>query len=377
MGVVDIAKELIKFKTENPPGNELACAKFIKDLLEKSGIESEVQPFVGERGNAIGRIGPSSPGLLLEGHIDVVSAGDLSLWNTDPFVGVVKDGRLYGRGSADMKGACACMVQAALNLRGEKFRRRLTLAFTAGEEVDFLGAFALVDSGKVSDSASTYAIVGEPTLMKVVIGHKMGTRVRVTFFGKSSHGSKPELGINAIEKATRFISSLDEVRDALARNKHPFLDKGTVSVNIINGGVKSNVVPETCTVVMDCRRVPGQSTDYLLGLLNNLISKLKAEDRDFSCKVELAEPSRKYYSLPFLEIGSDHEFVRSLTKLGADIGYVPYGTEAPVYASVGIPSVVFGPGSIDQAHTANEFIDISELEKGVGLYERAIRAHCL
>lgn len=375
MGVVDIAMELIRINTEGPPGNEEPCARYIRDLMEDMGLLAEVQGVAPNRANAIGKLGVGKgPGLLLSGHIDVVPAGDLERWTvTGPFDPVVKEGKLYGRGAADMKGPDACILQAVKNLYGERFKRQLTLVFTAGEEfAGFDGARKVMEEGKVTPGEARYGIVGEPTELKLIRAHKGTAGFSITFWGRSAHGSTPHLGVNAVEKAVDFILALRRLKEDLAQTRDELLGITTMSLNLIKGGVKSNIVPESCSITIDCRRIPQQPTEMIYGRVKELIQALAEKDKEFKATFK-PRPG-----FPPLYIPAESEIVKVLEEMiGEKAIGIAYMTEAVVYTEGGIPTVVLGPGSIAQAHTANEFITLKQLERGVKIYEDIIRRFCL
>lgn len=210
MELLELASSLISFNTGAPPGNEEECARFIGDFLHDlhiEGAEVELRRFAEGRSNLMATFGESPPGLLLAGHMDVVPVEDPGAWSSPPFEARVSNGRLYGRGSADMKSGLAAMLAAIASTKGRRLKRSLNFVATAGEEVGFDGLEALVHDGSLRQVRARCGVVGEPTEMKVVRAHRGGLTCRVIFDGHSAHAGDPSLGINSIEKCAVFLRS--------------------------------------------------------------------------------------------------------------------------------------------------------------------------
>jgi succinyl-diaminopimelate desuccinylase len=376
MTVEKTTSELIKFQTESPPGNEEACARFIMDYvndLKIEGCEVEIDRFEPGRANVIARMWPrESKGLLLSGHIDTVPVGDAGLWSVAPFGGEISGDRLYGRGAADMKGGLASMMTALKSAKGSKLRRSLTLVGTAGEEVGDDGLQGLVQRGLVDRDSALYGVVGEPTELRVVRAHKGGTYYEITVKGRSGHASRPDLGVNAVENASAFIVEIVAWRKELAKTLDPDLGPTVLSATVINGGTKNNVIPDSCRFVIDCRRIPAHRTSFLSEGLDDIVRRLRERDPAFEADIRLL--------LDFdpLSIRRDHEIVRLAEEVtGTTATVAPYGTEAFFYSGIGIPTLVLGPGSIQQAHIVDEFVDLRQLNGAVSIYSELIRKVCL
>ncbi|GBC71348.1 Acetylornithine deacetylase [Candidatus Calditenuaceae archaeon HR02] len=374
--VEELAAQLVSFPTEMPPGNEEECAAYLRDYFNDLHIEGsvvEMHRFADKRANLVVRIGPSGKaGLLLSGHLDVVPAGDPTLWDTPAFEPKIREGRLYGRGAADMKGGVAAMVKAIETFKNKELERGIIFVATAGEEMGFDGLKALIRDGKLKDNDALYGVIGEPTELRPVRAHKGGTIFKITFHGRSAHSSRPDLGINAIENAAHFIVELINMRKRLGEIQDPDLGASVLSTTIIEGGIKENVIPESCQVVVDCRRIPSHSREYIYSKLEELASSLR--ERLPTLQLTIAE----ILSYDPLNTPIDHPLVKLCEEItGQASETAPYGTEGSLYQKLNIPTIILGPGSVKQAHIPNEYVEIKQLHQAQSLYEELIRRICL
>jgi acetylornithine deacetylase ArgE len=375
MSAIETAKTLISYDTSGPPTKELPLARWIKDYLEDIGATTEIQVVDKDRANVIGKMGEGrGSGLLLSGHIDVVLAGDPNLWKvTTPFEGVVKKDKLYGRGACDMKGPDATLLEAAKALSKENYKRQLTLSFTAGEDTGGWYVSKVIEEGKVTKRDARMGIIPEPSMMEIIRTHKGAGHVKIMVQGKAAHSSRPELGINAISKASDLLQEICKLQKTLNKKPHPFLGPTTVECTLINGGFKSNTIPDQCTLDINTRLIPGHddpavSRDWFV----NMIGKLKKRDPQFKAEIRDLTTRRP------LDVPEDSEVVQLLTKmLQRQPTGAPYYTEAVNYTAAGIPTVICGPGNIDQAHTPDEYIALKQLELGVKTFKEIIRQVCL
>jgi succinyl-diaminopimelate desuccinylase len=375
MEAEELAQALIGFNTEIPPGNEEPCARYLHDHIKDlrlDGCVSDLHLFEPGRANLIVRMGPEEEGLLTSGHLDVVPAGKAENWTSPAFEGRIRAGRLYGRGAADMKAGVAALVKALESLRGEKLRRRLVFVATAGEEVGYDGMKSLIRDKKIVPGDAKYAVVAEPTEMKVIRGHRGGITMNVIFRGRSAHASRPEFGINAVENCSRFIRELSSVRKEFGALRHPDLGSTIITPTVIQGGTKSNVVPESCVLTIDSRTIPQHSNESVLAATRLLVARLHREDPNFRAKVEAMFQSHH------LLVPKEESFVRLMEGIsGSSSTIAPYGTEAPFYQKLGMASLVFGPGSVRQAHIADEYVSVRDVRRATKIYEKLIRTTCL
>lgn len=375
MTVIEIAEELIRFDTSGPPTQEQPCAEWIRDFLDDAGFRTTLQVVEPGRANIIGKIGEDTePGLVLSGHIDVVLAGDPDLWKVSgPYEPVTKDGYLFGRGACDMKGPNACMLQMAKDYAREDFKRQLTLVFTAGEDTGGWFVNNVLDDKLVTPAEAKYCVIGEPSLMEIIPVHKGSGGADIMIHGKAAHSSKPELGINANQKAADFLYELRALQEELDKEQHPLLGPTTVECTLIEGGFKANIIPDQAKLTINFRLIPvHKEPEVSKGWFTSIIDKLSRNDPEFK-----AELTSHRASSP-LDVPLDSEIVITLKDiLGTEPVGAPYYTEAVSYTSSGIPAVICGPGSIDQAHTPDEYISLEQLGLGYKTYKELVKRTCL
>jgi acetylornithine deacetylase len=365
----ELLAKLVAFDTTSRNSN-LDCIAWIADYLAGFGIESRLSYDQDKRkANLFARIGPlDQPALVLSGHSDVVPV-DGQAWNTDPFSLVEQDGKLYARGSSDMKGFIACalaLVPKAVSLaKAGKLKRPLGLAFSYDEEVGCLGVRPLIEDLLAAGIPVGGCIIGEPTEMKPVIAHKGIAHYRCRVIGREAHSSLTPYGVNAIEYAARLISHLRLLADTEAQFGHrsqlydvPFT---TLQTGLIKGGVAANIVPRDCEFVFECRWLPGDDPERFLQSLFDYVEGQRAEMRQVAPEADIiVEP---IVHCPAFEAERESETMRLVEHLcgHCDSSAVAYSTEAGLFQLAGFPAVVCGPGSIKQAHKPNEFIEIAQL----------------
>jgi succinyl-diaminopimelate desuccinylase len=372
--VVSLLQSLIRTKSINPPGSELEIAKVLFDWFQTYEIQAVVHPFNEKRANLIAHVSAHSskksklPALAFCGHLDTVPLGD-SRWTHDPLSAEISEGRVYGRGAADMKGGLAAMAAALvfLNRRKIKLNRDIYFICTAGEEVDSIGASMLVSSGIFEDIGAL--IIGEPTGLDIAISHKGALWVHVRVPGRMAHGSTPQLGSNAIVNAGRFIEKLVSYQFNI--DKHPLLGNPTVNPGLINGGISVNVVPDSCEVTFDIRTTPGMTHKSVLEDIRTLlIETLNSEEfRDIEIKVVLDRSALSTdINSSFVRMAS--EVYERISKRPSMLKGMSYYTDASVIVpATGIPTILLGPGEIDQAHKVDEYVKIEYVLRAMKFYE--------
>lgn len=360
--IVELCRNLVRFRTINPPGDELESAKYISEILGNSGLSVEIVPHTTTRASLISRLkgsGDSSP-ILFCGHLDVVPIGAQD-WTYDPFEGRVAGGRLWGRGAADMKGGNAAMIIAAKILAESQYPLRgdLVLAFTAGEEGEKLGSSALASR---KDLTSVQAVViAEPSRNDIYIAEKGAFWLEITTHGKTAHGSMPEYGNNAIMMMMALIGELENPKSNGAL--HPLLGSFTRSVNTIHGGVKTNVVPDQCVITLDQRTVPGQNHKIIMRELEDIIKDLEKRIAGFRATIKITYDCAPVATSPNEPIV--REFCAVVEKVTGKKP-VPTGTTYCTDAGVlvpafNVPLIVCGPGDPKLAHQPDEHVKIDKL----------------
>ncbi|MDQ3331524.1 MAG: M20 family metallopeptidase [Planctomycetota bacterium] len=371
--VIDTLAALVRINSvnsayEDGPG-EREIATWIFDFFERRGIEVREQEVFAGRPNVIARVPGRDPTrrIILEAHMDTVSAKGMTV---PPFEPRIENGKLHGRGSCDTKAGLAAMMHALAALHAERRRPPcdVWLAAVVDEEHSFRGVVELCE-GLTADAA----IVAEPTQMRVVVASKGVLRWRIIVRGRAAHSSKPHLGVNAITHMARVVLAIDEEHRRLASTSHPLLGPATCNVGLIHGGRQVNFVPDECAIVIDRRLLPGESADAVLAGYQSLLTALAASHRDLDA---VMEPPMLIDDA--LETPSDSAPARLASELLSEMGLdgtpagVPFGSDASKLSRQGVPSLIIGPGSIDQAHAAVEYVEIDQVEKAFSFYREFI-----
>jgi len=337
--------------------------QLVADFWRRSGIDYEIQTVLPGRENVVARIeGGDGPALVLEAHTDTVEVENMEIAPFDP---AVKAGRVYGRGACDDKASLAAMMIAVRNVAEKGLPGTVTLAAAANEECGHGGVVTLLESGLHADGA----VVGEPTLLQVVVAHKGACRLEITTHGVAAHSSEPNKGNNAIYAMARIIQALEAYAGELGdRPKHPLVSGPTCSVGMIDGGQAPNVVPDRCEISVDRRMIPGECTEDTEQELLGVIAAAAGDEVIWSSTLAFEDYT--------LETDPECWVARIARRATAAVTGdetvigVQYGTDASNLSHAGIPSVVLGPGSIAQAHTAVEYVEIEQVEKAVLIYEK-------
>jgi succinyl-diaminopimelate desuccinylase len=363
-----LLKKLIGAKTTAETG-ELAAAKIIADEFRLCGIDSTIDNWGQNRANIVARIksARSSYAILFACHLDVVPA-DQAGWNFEAFEAVESNGRIYGRGSADMKGSIAAVVTAIRQVveSGISLAGDIIFFAAAGEETDSCGTKRFVHNNISRLPRLAGVIVPEPTDFQVVTAHRGMLWLEVTTSGKSAHGSAPQLGINAIASMQAILKELENYR--IEFKPHQLLGGCSMSVNTITGGNAINIVPDKCRIGIDIRTLPGQNYQDLLADFEKIFVKLSRANPQFDAKAAVIR------QVGAMETDSSCNFTRDFcSAVGAgETKAVGFTTDGPYFASLGVPVVVFGPGRAELCHKPNEHIDLADLEKAVGHYKNVI-----
>ena len=364
-------QKFVAFQTVN--GGEKALASHIAEILSGYGFYTELQDIAEGRANIVAAYGHSDRVVVFTGHLDVVPAGDG--WTIDdPFHVVCKDGRIYGRGTCDMKGGIASMMAAAICLveQGEIWDCELRLVFVADEEVDGLGTKHYVN--RIKPTEDTIVIIGEPTELHPLIAHRGVTRFCVQLFGQQCHSGTPYEGVNAVYAAARFALRIEEFDKSRQNEKIGILPPPNMTVTISHTGVKENVVPGTAKVIIDCRTVPGDTVETLQNSIETILHKLfdgtkvTYELSSFICVPPSSVPEDDIVCLnvkaAYRKICGEEALVTDC-KGCCDMAYF--------CASGYSHTLLMGPGSMAQAHLVDEYIEISQLHRAVDFYAEVVR----
>jgi acetylornithine deacetylase/succinyl-diaminopimelate desuccinylase-like protein len=348
----------------HPHAGEKRVADFLATIAARAGLEVEFQKVLPGRSNLIARLRPKNKikqTILLVPHLDTVGADGTR------FIPQRKNGRLHGRGACDTKGSVAAMLSALCELANSKSRPLETKIVFAGlvdEEHAQAGSRALVKSKFKAD----LAIVGEPTKLQVVTAHKGSLWLEMETRGKAAHGAIPHLGKNAIHEMARIVDLLEtDYAARLRKRKHPLLGTATVNVGMISGGTQSNIVPDVCKISIDRRTLPGETETDVKWELGRILREKNLFAHLTDRKLAPAMPLETNHKLPLVQ-----NFMKNVGQ-SKPLG-IHFFCDAAVLSAGGIPSIVFGPGDIAQAHTADEWISLSELERGKNLLLRFLNS---
>ncbi|EJN02690.1 acetylornithine deacetylase [Herbaspirillum sp. YR522] len=376
-----LAAKLIGFATVSGDSN-LALISFVASYLEELGVECEV--YYNEartKANLFATIGPADrPGVILSGHTDVVPV-DGQAWSVDPFQASEANGRLYGRGAADMKGFLACVLAAVPLLRARDLQHPVHLAFSYDEEVGCLGVRPMLAEIRKRAFRPLLCLIGEPTGMKPVLGHKGKLAMRCHVKGAACHSAYAPYGVNAIHAAAKLVGRLEEIGEALAdparrdaRFDPPF---STVQTGLIRGGRALNIVPAECEFDFEVRSIPGDDAGEVVSRLQDyataeLLPRMRAVQGDTDIRLQ------ELNAYPGLATARDSDAARLLAAIAGsdDFGTVAFGTEGGLYTEAGIPTVVCGPGSMDQGHKPDEYVTLEQLERCDAMLVKLADALC-
>ena len=372
----DILSDLIAFPTVSADSN-LDLIAYVANLLEDAGALVEVQQNPdGTKANLFATMGSTEQGggIVLSGHTDVVPVADQD-WTRDPFKMVEVDGNLYGRGTCDMKGFIAATLAKVDVLREAAMKRPIHFAFTYDEEVGCIGAQSLIDLLAARPVRPSIALIGEPTMMQVIEGHKGCCEYTVTFTGAAGHGSAPDRGVNAAEYAVRYINRLMELRQALIDRCPPESrfdpPQSTINVGSLHGGSAHNVIAARAVLEWEMRPVVPEDHEFVLNDLRDYVGDVLLPE--MRCVANWAEIETEIIGevagLTPMEHNAARDLMFRLT--GANAAQtVPFGTEAGLFQSIGMDAVICGPGSIDQAHKPDEFLSVDQLDSCLTMLDR-------
>jgi succinyl-diaminopimelate desuccinylase len=371
--LAELVAELVRIETENPPGNERACAEFVVEWFNEHGVDAELihEPYE-DRPQAVAIVGEGDPTLVLNGHIDVVPAGDSEQWDHDPYGAEIEDGHLYGRGSVDMKGGVAVgmLVTATLreSIESGDLSGSIVMQAAIGEETAEPGTKSLLENGYDGD----YGVVLEPTGLRTATSEKGLAWYEITVYGDPSHASRPDQGTNAIENARPVLDALADYDERVRERQDELVGTAYATTTKIQAGTKENVVPESARITVDRRFLPEESIEDIDGEIDELLSSVEENhDTETSWK-----RTRTYESAAIPEDSHLAEVFRAHSERIAGVDSSPWGIEASTDVrnfvnDFGIEAITWGPGDIEQAHTFDEHLDLEEAYVG---YEVLVQA---
>lgn len=354
--VIQTASELIRIPSRNPPGEEKRCAEYIYSRLKEFGLETYLvnEPF-SNRPQVVALVrGKNENTILLNGHMDTVPEGDAKSWSMDPFSGITKDGFLYGRGSVDMKSSLAIMMHAA---NFAQTNGSILLTFAVGEESAEPGTSTLLSwIKKKFDLKIRYGLVMEPTELNVATHQRGAIWFKIRIKGRAAHASAPDEGINAIEIAHSVMQTIHKYKDEIAKRSDKFAGAPTCSVTMISGGVKENVIPDKCEVVIDRRLIPSESSSEAAKELASLFDKTRLD-------YEITQlGSREPVALDNSALSKTILDVMNQMNIRSNTICFSGATDNEQLVSNGIESLVWGPGDLAFAHAVDERISIQDMK---------------
>jgi acetylornithine deacetylase len=377
---VALTRALVRVDSRSPdlvPGapGEGPCARLLAEVLAAWGFEVAVADAAPGRPNVVARLGRREPGarsLMLNGHLDVVGTEGMT---HAPFDAEERDGRLYGRGAADMKGGVAAMCVAALRAHDAgRVRGEVIVAAVADEEFESAGTRALLAAGVRADAA----IVTEPTRLAVMPAHRGFAWIDVAVHGRAAHGSRYDIGVDAIRHAGLLLAELDalDADELPARQPHPLLGRGSLHASTVAGGTGLTTYPDRCALTIERRTIPGESAASAVAEVEAACDRVRARRPSFDAAVRLV------FAQPPSDVSAEAPIVRALVAaLGACDEAAPVAgmsawTDAALLNEAGIPAICFGPGDIALAHAAEEWIAVDEIRRAVDVLERLVGEWC-
>lgn len=363
---VELTQELIRFNTVNPPGNEDEICEYLQAVLESAGYECRKVEFAPRRTSLVAKIGACSlakPSICFTGHVDVVPLGARP-WKFEPFAGVIDGGKLYGRGSSDMKSGVAAFVVAAIQMADEANRGPgVSMIITAGEETGCEGAFHLAASKEIVDFLGPAGcfVVAEPTANEPLLGHKGAFWLRAKTEGVTAHGSMPERGENAFYKLAKAALTLEQF--SFDTPPHQLMGQGTLNVGTAKSGLNINSVPDAAEMTLDIRTVAGQSHSHIYGCLCKVLGP--AVQLETIVDIEgVFTPANDPWMEQVFEHCTKINGVRPIEKT------VSYFTDASALKSAigNPPTVILGPGQPEMAHQTDEFCYVDKIEDATKIF---------
>ena len=372
-----LARALVRIDSRNPrlsPGapGEAVCVALLRDVLDAWGFRTEVHDAAPGRPNLVARVGEARGGrsLMLSGHVDVVGVEGMT---HEPFAAEERDERLYGRGAADMKGGIAAMCASAWQAARGALPGEVVVAIGADEEYESVGTMAMLERGVRADAA----IVGEPTRLEVMPAHRGFVWIEVVVHGRAAHGSRWDLGVDAIRHAGLLLAELDRIdAEDLARRTHPLLGRASLHASTIEGGIGMSTYPDHCVLRLERRTLPGEADGAAVEEVRRACEAIRGRRAEFAADVTLLmsqDPSDVSPEAPIVR--AVQGALRECGERGGVAGMSAW-TDAAMLNAAGIPAICFGPGDISLAHAAEEYIHLPEIDRAVSVLAALARRWC-
>ena len=372
-----LARALVGIDSRNPslaPGGpgESACVALLREVLDVWGFRTEVYEAAPGRPNLVARVGAARGGrtLMLSGHVDVVGIDGMT---HEPFTPIERDGLLYGRGAADMKGGVGAMCAAAWHAARDTLAGEIIVAVTADEEYESVGTRVMLERGVRADAA----IVGEPTRLEVMPAHRGFVWIEVVVAGRAAHGSRWDLGVDAIRNAGLVLAELDRIdAEELPKRTHPLLGRASVHASTIAGGTGMSTYPDRCVLRLERRTLPGETGDDVVAEVRRACEAVRARRAQLSAEVTLLTAQGPS------DVPTDAPVVQALQSALRECGEtvrvsgMSAWTDAALLNAAGIPAICFGPGDISLAHAAEEYIPLPEIDRATSVLATLARRWC-
>lgn len=370
---LEFLQSLINVDSTNPPANENNVVQIFKQRCASRNIPFDITHLSDKRSNfsvTLKSEHPNASKLLLSGHTDTVKIG-AQKWDYDPFKGDIAHGKLYGRGTTDMKSGLAALYLALESLIEEnyEFKKDIEFLATAGEEVDSIGAEHYVKNANMDNVSAI--IIAEPTTEKVAIGHKGALWIEVTLTGKTAHGAMPEQGINAVEGINKVIQLVNDLKDEWSEETAA-LGKSSISANMVNGGIQTNVIPDKCTLNVDIRTVTPNIHDKLYKQFNQRLTQIFTDSNSPKVNTKILLDRATVLT------DVDAEIIQKALDISEenDITGMAYYTDGSVLnPNSDIPTLIYGPGIETLAHQPNEYVEIAAFERSIDFFKALVKKY--
>lgn len=370
--VVSFLQELVRVPSVNPPGDVRDAIDVCARKLREGGFAVDFITNDPAIPNLVARYGQGDRSLLFNAHVDVVPTGEESAWNYRPFSATIADGKVYGRGAGDDKASVTAQVMAGIALArsGVPLRGQLIINEVGNEEVGGVDGAQLV--ARDPSIEPDWVIVGEQTLNRIAIGEKGGAGTRVTVYGKAAHGALPWEGVNAIEGMARVIAALrEELWPKLEQRTHPYFHHSSASINLIEGGVKTNVVADRCSIMVDRRIIPGENPQECVAEIDEIVQRAVAGQPGLRAEVQALMPGGGREAILNEPENPVVQAMREANKylgLSTDLTGFSMGTDGRHFVQQGYTTIIYGPGDPSLAHQPNEWVGIDEVLEATRAY---------